>query len=342
MKYLFIFTLHFLGLEYKFQIGITSFKPALFYHGYLWRTQQFNNAETFSKTLILPQFTTKIEFNNSEKLNFRYRLNARFSGANQLANNFVLSSFNSVYRGNNQLENQLYHTASLGYYKFSLFRGINFNINTSYNKRIETIKTTTELNGIKSFNTPIGFDQPEQNFSISSRLTKKINKIRYKLSSRFTYNDYFQLLNDDVNLNISKSITSTIGLETLFKNLPNIEINYTKDFNNYKTQNTINKFENDRLEINLEYDFLKDFIFKADYTFDNYNNKNQNINNTFDTANTSLFYQKEDSPWGFEINATNLFNVRFKQKNSFNSFLVSDSRTFILPRIAMLKLSYKL
>jgi len=66
------------------------------------------------------------------------------------------------------------------------------------------------------------------------------------------------------------------------------------------------------------------------------------ITNTFDTANASLFYQKEDSPWGFEINATNLFDIRFRQQNSFNAFVISDSRTFILPRIIMFKLSYKL
>ena len=332
----------YLGLEYKFQIGNATFKPALFYHGYLWRTEQFDAAETFSKNLFLPQFTSKVEFNNSEKLNFRYRLNARFPSINQLANNFILSSFNSIFRGNNQLENQLYHTATLSYYKFSLFRNLNFNINTSFNKRETSIKNVTELNGIESFNTTIMFDQPEHNWNVSGRISKKINKIRYNLSGRFSYNDFFQILNGETNLNISRSVSSTVGLETFFKNFPNLEFNYTKDFSNYKANATENRFENDRFEAILEYDFLNDFIFKADYTFDNYNNKNQGINNTFDTANASLFYQKEDSPWGFEISASNIFDVRFKQRNSFNAFVVSDSRTFILPRIVMFKLSYKL
>ena len=149
-------------------------------------------------------------------------------------------------------------------------------------------------------------------------------------------------MNNETNLNISKSIASTIGMETSFKNLPNVEINYTKDFNNYKAVNNVSNFENDQLEVILEYDFLKDFIFKADYTFDNYTNKSLGTKTTFDTANASLFYQKEDSPWGFEVNATNLFDTRFKQQNSFNAFVISDSKTFILPRIVMFKVSYKL
>jgi len=332
----------FLGVEYKFQIGKAIFKPGVFYHGYLWRTQQFDDSETFNKTLLLPQLTTKVEFTNSEKLNFRYRLNARFPGINQLANNFVLSNFNSVFRGNEQLENQLYHTATLSYYKFSLFRNVNFNLSTSFNKRVESIKTVSELNGIESFNTTVMFDQPEHTWNISGRISKKINKIRYNLSTNFNYNDFFQLLNNGVDLNISRAVSGTVGIETSFKKHPNIEINYTKDFNNYRASTIDNDFENDRIEVNLEYDFWKDFIFKADYTFDNYNNKSQGIINTFDTANASFFYQKEDSPWGFEINATNIFDVRFRQSNSFNAFLISDNRTFVMPRIAMLKVSYKL
>ncbi|MGB1232413.1 MAG: TonB-dependent receptor [Winogradskyella sp.] len=332
----------YLGLEYKFQIGIATFKPAVFYHGYLWRTQQFSEAETFSKNLILPQFTAKIEFNNSEKLNFRYKLNAQFPGINQLANNFILSNFNSVFKGNNQLDNQLYHTATLSYYKFSLFRKLNFNLNTSFNKKVKSVKLVSQLNGIESFNTQIMFNQPEHNWTFNGRVSKKINKIRYNLSTRYSYNDTFQLLNNDTNLNISKSIASTIGLETSFKKHPNIELNYTKDFSNYKALGTSNKFENDKLEVILEYDFLDDFIFKTDYTFNNYNNKSQNTSSTFDIANASLFYQKEDSTWGFEVNATNLFNVRFKQQNAFNSFVISDEKTYILPRIIMFKLSYKL
>ena len=87
---------------------------------------------------------------------------------------------------------------------------------------------------------------------------------------------------------------------------------------------------------------MKDFIFKADYAFDAYQNKSNHTKNTFDTANASLFYQVEDSPWGFEINATNLFDTAFKQQNSFNSFLISDTKRYILPRIVMFKIAYKL
>lgn len=332
----------FIGLEYKFQIGIATFKPMLYYHFYNWNTKQFDAKFSNNKALLLPQFTTKIEFNNSEKININYKLNAKFPAIDRLANNFILTNFNSVFKGDTTLENQRYHTLTLSYYKFSLFRNLNMNVISSFNKKIKHFKNVTQLQGIDQFSTQILFDKPEYSWIISGHVSKKINKIKYNLNSRFNYNDFYQILNNNTNLNISKSVSSTVSAETFFKNYPNIELGYTKDFSNYRSLENKTNFENDRLFINLEYDFLKDFILKADYSFDTYKNLNNNTINTFDEANISLFYQKEDSPWGFEINANNLFDIAFKQENSFNSFLISDSKTYILPRIIMLKLIYKL
>ena len=314
----------FVGLEYKFQIGIAIFKPMLYYHFYNWNTRQFDDRFSNNKGLLLPQFTTKIEFNNSEKINFKYALNARFPSINRLANNFILNNFNNVFKGDTTLENQLYHSLTLSYYKFSLFKNLNINFITSFNKKLKHFKNVTQLQGIEQYSTQILFDEPEYNWNIRGRISKKINKVRYKVSSRFSYNDFYQILNNNTNLNISKSVSSTVSAETFFKNYPNIELGYTKDFSNYRSSGIINKFENDQFFANLEYDFLKDFIFKADYSFDTYKNKSNDIKNTFDTANVSLFYQKEDNPWGFEIQATNLFDLAFKQQNSFSNFFTTS------------------
>lgn len=130
-------------------------------------------------------------------------------------------------------------------------------------------------------------------------------------------------------------------METFFKKLPNLEIGYTKDINRYKSFDAVNKFTNDILFANIEHRFLKDFVLKADYNFQQYQDKTLEVKNNFNNADISLFYQEEDNPWSFEISATNVFDIDFKQQNSFSSFLISDSRTFILPRIIMLKVGYK-
>ncbi|MEM0931253.1 MAG: hypothetical protein AAGJ12_02225, partial [Bacteroidota bacterium] len=84
-----------------------------------------------------------------------------------------------------------------------------------------------------------------------------------------------------------------------------------------------------------------DFQLKGDFRRINYENITQNVSNSFEISNISLFYQKEDSPWGVEFSVTNIFDTKFKRQNSFSDFLVSDQTTFIVPRIVMLKMSYK-
>ena len=332
----------YLGLEYKFQIGIATFKPAAYLHFYNWQANQLSHGISNSKTVLLPQFTSNIEFSNSEKIDFKYKLNATFPTVNRIANNFVLNNFNSVFKGDANLSNTLYHTASVSYRRFSLFRGLNYSLITTYNKRIKSIKNTIQLQGIEQFSTPVMFDQPEQALSVSGRFSKNIKKLKLKFNSRWSYNDYYQIVNLNTSLNSSKNFNNTLSLETNFKNHPNIEVGYKHATSNYKSRGNITQFLNTSFFTNLEYDFLNDFIFKADFSLDTFNNKTTNNTNQFDMANASLFYQTENSPWGFEVSASNMFDVKFRQTNNFNNFLIQDSKTFVLPRIIMFKVIYKL
>ncbi len=339
-RYNFINT--YVGLEYKFKTGIFTFKPALYYHFYTWSTQQTNQKLFNNKAVLLPEATTTIEFNNSEKINVKYKLNARFPAVNRLANNFILSNFNSVFKGNETLENELYHSASINYSKFSLLKGLYYNANISYTKRLKHYKNVTQLQGIDYYSTPILFNMPEDALYIHGSFSKKIRKIRFRLSGRYNYSNFFQLINNATIKNKSQRFAVTPSIETRFKKWPNLEVGYTKDFSNYESLNTTSKFENNTLFAYLDYTFLEDFTFKAEYNYNNYINKTSGVENTFDNANVSLFYKKEDSAWGFELKATNLFNTQFKQENAFNNFLISDQRTFIMPRIILFTISYKL
>ncbi|VAW25664.1 hypothetical protein MNBD_BACTEROID04-1614, partial [hydrothermal vent metagenome] len=108
------------------------------------------------------------------------------------------------------------------------------------------------------------------------------------------------------------------------------------------SNNQTTKFSNKEPYLNIDYDFLKGFIFSFDYIYTRYENKSLNQINTYQIANSTLSYKKEDSAWSFKINAQNLFNVQFKQKNSFSSYIISDSKTYILPRIVMFSVGYNL
>ena len=97
-----------------------------------------------------------------------------------------------------------------------------------------------------------------------------------------------------------------------------------------------------KLVVEFDYDFLNRFIFSFDYSYYTYQNKELNQNNTYQLSNSSLQYRKEDSAWSFKFNAQNIFDVQFKNSNSFSSYIISDSKTYIMPRVLMFSIGYNL
>ena len=44
----------------------------------------------------------------------------------------------------------------------------------------------------------------------------------------------------------------------------------------------------------------------------------------------------------FEVDARNIFDIKFRTTSSFSQFLISEERTYIQPRTIVFKVSYKL
>ncbi|WP_430410851.1 carboxypeptidase-like regulatory domain-containing protein [Kordia sp.] len=329
------------GVDYKFKSGIVTIKPSLTYHNFFWGIEQFTVRNNKSKGVLLPKFTTKVEFNSSKILSFNYSLQTRFPTITQFANRFTLTNFNNIYRGDETLENELYHNARISYYRFSMFKNIQYNLSVNYRKSTRNLKTANVIQGIDNILTPILLDAVDESVNVRGSLKKGYGKIKLSAKTNLSFSNFFTSVNDELIENTSNNYTISGGISTRFKDYPNISIGYNKTFSSYKA-NTNAKFENDVFNINLSYDFLNDFIFKVDYKREEFQNTTLNNTNTFDVANSSLFYQKDNSAWGFEISASNLFGVDFRQRNSFSNIVVSDERTFIQPRILLLKISYKL
>lgn len=331
------------GMEYKFLTGKFTVKPALFYHGYHWQTIQSTTRNSNFKSFVLPKFTVNYKISGNESLYFRYTKNVQFPSVGQLANNYMLSNFNSIYRGNNALSNSLYHTTSLNYHKTNMYKGFMLMASVLYNKRVKSVKNTTVLQGIAYYNTPVRFGLAENNVNTSVQLRKKINTLRYNVSTGFSYTDFYQLVNEETTKNTSKSITVSPGITTLFnKHWPELEVSYRQQFTFYKTWATTTNFNRSALNANMEYRFFKDFLFQGEYNYTLYQNKDAGTRNRFNTANASLLYQQEDSPWAFEVMVTNVFDVRYQQDNSFSDYLISDTKTYIMPRVLLFKVTYKL
>ena len=330
----------YVGMEYKFKMGKWTNKPGLYFHWFQLKTQQIDGDYSLSKTLFQPQWNSEFEFNKSESLNFNYRLENSFPEVSQVANRFTLQNYNAVFKGNALLENERYHSASLRYSKINMYRGIMLNAMASFNKKVRTTRNVIELDGINQFNTPILTDNPEMNYRFYGSMSKKIYRFTLKLNSSLSWFNYIQVLNDVATKNDRNNQNIGVSVKTSYKKWPEISVGYTKEYSQFNGI-TQSDFQSDALNASFETTFLKYWVYKFNYeNLKNTNNTNQS--NFFETANTSLHYQKKNSPFGFEFTVNNLFNIKAKNDYSFSDFVISERRTFILPRVFLFSVSYKL
>ena len=129
---------------------------------------------------------------------------------------------------------------------------------------------------------------------------------------------------------------------TLFKKFPNITAGYNQSNGNFTLGSGTSRFSTTEPFINLEYDFWNGFIASFEYSSFRYKNKSLNQENNYTIGDASLLYQKENSPWTFKLEAQNILDAAFKNSNSFSSYIISDTQTFIMPRIVVFSLGYNL
>ena len=331
------------GFQYKAKADDVIFKPGLFYHYYSWSVDQFETREVGKgKPVLLPELLVEWEMSSGEKLRLKYNRLSQFGNASQLANRLRLSSFNGLFSGNENLENQLSHSASLFYSKFSLYRGIFMNAGLSYRHTENAIRSTTQIEGIDQINTLIYTDLPENSYGTNASFSKKISDYRFTLGGNLNLSDYSRIINNATLAYNSVNYGYNFKTETSFDTWPNLETGLRHSFSDFSSDSFESAFQRITPFAYLDYDFLEDFLLKASYEFTYYENKAQNQINRFQEAGASLFYQKEGSAWGFELEAQNIFDIRFRASNSFSQFLITDQRTFIQPRTLIFKVTYKL
>jgi hypothetical protein len=330
----------YLGLEYKSKIGKWTNKPGLYLHHYNLKTSKIAQNNTLSKILFQPQWDSDYEFNKSENLSFTYKLENGFPRVTQLADRFTLQNYNLVYRGNALLENEQYHSASLRYSKLNMYRGITWNVRANFNKKVKTIRNEIKLDGINQFNTPVLTDNPENNYNASGSFSKRIYRFNLRVNTRLSWFNYTQTINNSIMVNDRKSQNFGVLFKTAYRKWPGLSIGYNKGFSQFSGL-TKSNFQTEAITSDFDINFAKFWTYKFSYeNLKNTNNNNQS--NFYDIANTSLRYQKKNSPFGFELTANNLFNNRVKNDYSFSDYLISERTTFVLPRVLLFSISYKL
>ena len=328
------------GVHYKLVAGKFTLNPGVTLHQYNLKDVQFGNEIKDSKSKILPDFYANYQIKSSESLRFNYGITSQFSDINSVAEGYILSNYNSLKRGNREIDNSLKHNYSLTYFSFSMFSFTNINARLNYSKSIDGVKNNTELIGIDRISFPINSEFADETFSGSFRYGKTYSRLKTNFSTSFSNSIFNNIVNNEQIESKNFRHSYKGSLATKFKNSPNIEIGYEKSFSEYSDTGS----ETDRPFANIEIPFLSSFVLTADYSYYNYKNDEKTIENTYSFLNSDLYFQKKDSKWEFKLSGKNLTNNTSINRDSYNEIVDSNSTSlyYVQPRMFLLTAKYNL
>lgn len=330
----------YLGAHYKVVFDKFTVEPGIKYHYYTTNDSQLASDNKNSFVQLLPDFYANYQFKKTQSLRFNYDMSTQFTDVKNLSQGLLFNNYNSVYKGNRNLENAVYHKYSLNYFSFVMYNYTNINASISYTKKDNTIKNDTDFDGIGQNSTSINSEFPDETVSARFRYGRTLRKLKVNLRTSGNYSKNNNRRDGDwfVNDVITYSFGGDIG--TNFNKAPNIKVGYTKSINDYGDR----IYYTDKPFVNVDATFLKYFIFTADYDYYNYNDKAQTISNKYAFLSAELSFRKTDSPWEYAISGTNLLDTDSLNRDSFSiaANTVTSSSYYVQPRFVMFVLKYNL
>jgi hypothetical protein len=333
----------YVGFHYKILTGKFTFTPGFSVHNFHLNNQQLGNDYKQNFGRLLPDFLAIYQIKKAENLTYNFSYTNNFTDINQLAEGFVFSNYNSLFRGNRQLENSISQVHTLRYFKYNMFNFENIFANLTYSRQTEAIKTNANFNGINQSSVPFNSPFADESISANANYGRSFLK-NYKANARVGFSrNLFNNQLAGIN-NVSKSYTQnyTISASTNYKNLPNLEVGYNIAVNEYNNANGVSKFFTERPFAKLDYFFLKSWSFVSEYEFYHYYSKDKTINNEYDFLSASIIYQKKDSKWEYKVGVTNLLNTTSLNDDSFSQFSTRTSQYTVQPRYIVCSLKYNL
>ena len=329
----------FFGLHYKFLTGKFTFNPGFSVHRYNTSDAQLGTNRKSSFYRILPDVYALYQIKKAETLTYNYGMTTDFTDVNKFAAGNVFSSYNSIFKGNRDLENALSHTHSLRYFKYNMFNFENIFANISYSRKVNPVKNASTFLGINQVSTAINSNFADESISGAANYGRSfLRHYKASLTLAGSWSKFNNIQNNLIQTNESLTQNYTIKASTNFKSLPNIELGYNYLINDY--QNT--KFYTKTPSIKLDYYFLDAFSFVSEYEFYNYTNNTKTVKNEYDFLTASLIYQKKGGKMEYKISGTNLLNTTSLNDDSFSQFSTRTSQYTVQPRYLIFSLKYDL
>jgi len=340
----------FMGLHYKFITGKFTVNPGVSLHSCTSYNEQLGSKADQNFYRALPDVYAVYQLKKSERLQYTYNMTTEFTDVAKFAQGLVLNNYNSLFRGNRNLENALYQSHNLNYFKYNMFNFTQIFGNVNYSHRMDAIKNLSAFSGINQVGTVENSNFADQVISGSAGYTRSFARY-YKAAASASvswskFNNFrFDPTNTGAAVTIANSIRQiseqltqsyTVSFSTNYKTFPNLEVGYSLTVNDYAD----NKFYTHSPFVRMDYLLLKNITLTADYTYNHYYNDAKTSDNEYDFLNASVMYRIPESKWEFKVGGTNLLNTTSLNDDSFNQFTTRTSRYNVQPRYLLLILLF--
>jgi hypothetical protein len=337
----------FLGLHYKFIVGKFTFNPGFSIHQYNTNNQQFGTRYQLNFSRFLPDMFARWDLKKSENITYNFNVRNGFNDINSLVEGFIFTNFNSIARGNSQLQNSLVTSHRLNYSKYNLYNFTTIFGNISYTTTKDPVVNGISFQSIYSTSDRLNLDAENENLNgnlFYSKSFKKYYKVtgginagwnkNFVLNRRVANGATQEFIQGIENVNHSYNL----AFATQFKKYPNIDLGYRINF----SEQASNKFTTQTPTVKLNYYFLNGLNVNWDYSFNRFKNETSGLTNDFEIMTASLNYIKKDSKFEYRIQANNLLNTRSRLNNSFSVNGFNANETIILPRFVTFILKYNI
>lgn len=332
----------YLGAHYQFKTGIFTITPGLSAHAYSSKNVQFGETHKKDFFKILPDFDMRIQLKKSENISLTYALNTQFTDVTKLAKGIVLNNYNSIFSGNEGLDNALAHNVNLRYFSFNMFNYTNVFANVSYSKKVDQIRNLTNFESVIRTNSPFNSGFADETVNASGRFQRRFGKLQASVNANFSYSKFNQFIQGFRSVNENYSHTYGAELRTNFKQAPNVQLNYRYGIQDSDQGSRRSKFYTQTPSIEIDALILKTFTFRTDFAYNNFSNNERTLND-YEFWNASLSYRKDkDAKLEYEVKATNLLNTKSQSQSNTSNISVSATEYFIQQRYVTFRIIYSL
>jgi CarboxypepD_reg-like domain len=323
------------GLGIKSQFGKFEFILEAKLHYYRFKRVQIKNTNLF----IEPKFNVSYKIDDDIALDFGYDFTNRYLNDLSYLENLKVTGYNSIIQGNPNLTDERSHNFSLYYSDYKNIDAYFLDASIDYSINNPVKNNSIIQSGINQLNTPVILNLPEENLSFNTELGLIFSKSSLEFGIDLDWLKINQVINEDIS--IINSFEYSLSSKWLLKLSKKTQLNLKYEHSVYQVNSDKDSRSTENIfSLNFDSKFLKNFIFKTDFSTHFVNDFSDNTQN-YTLQNLYLGYSKPNSKFSYSLNFRNIYNNGVIIRNYFSNNLLISNQFFTLPRVFLVELKYK-